>query len=152
MKTAELIAKVEAKNAAAAEVNRLTPLVVDALTPFVGKKVVTTHGGLLQAVRRQLPEMPFTSGVRARLDASNGSIWLGVKACARVEGKEYVEYMDEARCIANCNKQILSNLATDLGPRKADWDADEVADGVVEVAEIECQLSNARRKVAAVLR
>jgi hypothetical protein len=72
--------KVRAVNKAHAEILRLWPLLVQALTPFIGQKIELASGDLSAKVKKALPEFPNTTTLRIYRKAQVYSLIFGVYA------------------------------------------------------------------------
>ena len=120
-----LAAKVAAFNSAHKEANRLVPLVLAALAPFVGQKVMKATGGMMQKVKEALPEMPNTVPLSIWLRDSHGySLILNVKACQSY-GDHFCTYAEACPYVAELKDGILSKLY-DFTPYRTDFTAGEV--------------------------
>lgn len=58
----KLEAKVKAVNAANALALEVAPKLIAAFAPFINKKVASVNGGLLETVKKKLPEVPREPG------------------------------------------------------------------------------------------
>lgn len=86
-----LEARVRAANRAHEWCNKLHPLFLAALRPFVGKKVVKADGYLTEAVKKALPETPNTVATSVMFDRAGGTL--------RWEVKTMENIADEAGCL-----------------------------------------------------
>lgn len=114
MKTA-LEAKVIATNRANAEANRLYPLFVAALTPFLNKKVITIDGDLTKNVHEAIQAIPTTAFRIYRGNGRSGLLFWTVTECENYSYYSCV-YAETTFYVGEMNVQELYNLQSFRAP------------------------------------
>lgn len=144
-----LAAKVAAVNRASAEANRLAPLIVQALAPYVGQKVLKADGTFLQKVKEALPFRPTFATTGNRL---NVYLDLGRRYSVRLE----VQASENHKCIrGDTGYQTgkvslylfeLSNgvlgKAYNFGPLRTDYTESEVSTTRKNLSEAKSKVSD----------
>jgi len=132
-----LAARCAAFNRANTEANRLAPLYLAALAPFVGKQVIKAAGGFLEKVKAVFPKTahPDTPG---RADGctvweSSGagySLTFTVKTCelsaSRSPDCQIGNYAEACVYVAELSNGVLTKLCP-LQPRRTDYSPDQIA-------------------------
>lgn len=132
-----LVAKVAAKNKCHTLANALTVELLDALKPFVGKKVIKTDCSLLESVSKIVSPI-FDKyrklGARVWKHSSSYSLAFGIAADAMIEGKGSTE---NAECIVYIGKldiQIMTALENAC-VRPTDYSAEKIHNARIELAK-----------------
>lgn len=122
MKT-KIEAQIEAVNVARAEYNRLAPLLIAAIRPFVGKKVKKVTGELTEKFKSILPESNLPHSYHS---GSNYSLCFVVKSCIGY-GEHFCLYHEESIYFGDLTDGILVKEAT-FEPRKCDYTVAEISE------------------------
>jgi hypothetical protein len=120
-----LACKVRATNRLARECNRLHPLFVAALRPFLGKKV-QTQSGYSQRLRDAVAHlMPRPGEVQVYPFGHVNSIRWTVKVC-ELDGQGGCQYREMSLWVGECEGDILVSVREDYEPMRDDHTAEEV--------------------------
>ena len=130
----QLDAKVAAVNKANAEANRLQPLFVEAMRPFIGTKILT-HGGLARKPKAIIEKLmpPFVAdGYKTPSvwrDSSNYSLRYSVKVCVNTASGNGCAYHEASFHVGDLDGYNLSAVPDAEACGKAyrtDYTAEEV--------------------------
>ena len=116
-------AQIESVNVARAEYNRLAPLLIAAIRPFLGKKVKKVTGELTEKFKSILPESLLPHSYRS---SSNYSLYYMVKSCIGY-GEHNCIYHEESIYFGDLTDGILTKEAT-FEPRKCDYTVAEISE------------------------
>lgn len=129
-----LAARIAATNSANAEANRLKPLLLVALAPFVGQKVAINGGGLVAkakaAVEAVLP--PYSHAIHTYKLVSQYSVAYIVKSCANYDdgrGHFCAVYHEAAVYVGELSGHTLEKLChitEAIPPLKCDYTEAEI--------------------------
>ena len=132
-----LIAKVAAKNKCHTLANALTVELMDALKPFVGKKVIKTDSSLLESMLKittPICEKYRQLGARVWRHSSSYSVAFGVSANAIIEGKGSTENAECVIYIGKIDGQIMTALENAC-VRPTDYSAEKIHNARIELAK-----------------
>lgn len=142
----QLEAKVLAVNKVKAEINRVAPLFIAAVVPFLNKKVLKV-GGFTEQLKKVLPEVNAFQSYRS---ASNYGLYYVVRECVNYTGNTYGDtfatYYEETFCFGEVKDGILVKLA-EFEPRRCDYTAEEVRQNRIAVGEARDALHAAEFKL-----
>lgn len=124
-----LRARVEARNLAAAEANRIRPLLREFFASYVGKKVLKADGSLLKSIDDALNAAGIFPVYSNRLHvyrstSSHYSLTWVAKSCVVIEGA--VAYEEAAVYIATLSGADLSHMNADHGDEKCNYTVEEI--------------------------
>ena len=124
-----LAAKVRARNKCHEVLNRVVPMAIEALRPFIGLDVQLKGYGLKKQLRDAID--PITSNGTGmwpliRFDSSRYSISVSVKICEMIHGDHGCVYAEESAMLGEVNGGILTKLYEAYVPRREDHTADEI--------------------------
>ena len=123
-----LAAKVAAVNAVAAEINRLSPLMIEALRPFIGKKVIkTTDRRFTAAVLAVLPAQ--AEGIERWLAHADSGICFTIKTSRQTrdrncpEGEQWgiAHYAEDWFYVGEVDSSGTLIKVLTPSTRRADW-------------------------------
>lgn len=144
-----LAAKVAAQNEANQTVNTYAPMVIEALRPFVGQKVLKANGELLEKVKSKIPEMPnYGNNKDVNCYASSGrgySITINAKTCHGHPRKDYTaaHYAEAMTWCAELSGGILTKLCN-FQPLKTSWTEEEVTNARHALEKAKDEMSKAQ--------
>lgn len=118
-----LEAKVVAVNRCHSEAKKLFAQLREAFLPFVGQKIDKADGGLLEKVKKLLPEIPNTYSLSAYRSSSRYSLAWNVKSGETVDNRAI--YHDVSIYIGDMSDGILTGLHDTINLRD-DYTAEEV--------------------------
>lgn len=118
--------RVEGVNLANAEANRLRPLLVEAMRPFVGQKVIRQAGGLMDKVSKIVEPLLKTDDRRLHIYRSSSSLMWYVKTCVNINGIAY--YHESPVYVGDLRGGILEKVIDDYEPMRTDFSAAEITE------------------------
>jgi hypothetical protein len=121
-----LKAKVAAVNRCHAEAMKLFPQMVAIFAPLVGQKLDKVDGGLLEKIKKLLPEFPNTHKLQIFRGSSSYSLYWTVKTCEMIGSTHTCCYHEIGVYIGNMNNGVLTSLHDSFSAR-SDYTVDEVA-------------------------
>ncbi len=121
----KLEARVAAVNKANAYAPKLHAMLTEALTPFVGQKILKV-GGLVQKAKQAIDalNLPYGSGLNVTRNSNNYSISFNIQACETFNDCAY--YYDTAVYVGELNNNDLAKLTPINGTYKSDYTEAEV--------------------------
>lgn len=124
-----LRARVEARNLAGAEVNRIRPLLREFFAAYVGKKVLKADGSLLKSIEDALKSSGIFRETDRRLQvyrstSNNYSLSWVSRACVNIDGE--VAYEESWVYIADLDGTEIRCLSNDHGDERTDFTVEEV--------------------------
>ena len=124
-----LAAKVEAVNKANAYAMEIHPQLVEALRPFVRKKVVKKGGALLVKVATSLPTFSQTQSLSVYRARYGFRLEWTVKTCVGVKGLESCVYHETGLFVGVVNDGILIELHTTPPVLRTNYTVEEIEQG-----------------------
>lgn len=145
MKNTKLQARITGRNKVNSEVNRLTPLIQEAMKPFLGKKILLSNGrptAKVEAIISQVLKTDlqtyfihsgyfFTYGIRAVENSFND----GHNGCFYAEGVIYIGRLEYG---------VLKEFYIENPTRRTDYTEKEILDARIEVGKLKELLESAQ--------
>ncbi len=133
----DLEIKVDLVNRVHTLCNGYKPVLIDAMRPFVGQKIVKADGSLTAKARAALDAV-FTAAptdCHVYYDASHCSLWVEIKG--HENGERYTIYHKGAILIGYVTNQELAELKPDPCGYRTDYTADEVLKARKRIDDLE---------------
>lgn len=133
----ELIARVKAVNAVHKYATWLYPELIEALTPFLQKRVVKDDRGLLKRVSDKLPSLPNADGLGVMVyqNRSAYSLSWSVKTCEQVIGADHCLYYEVSVYIGNLRDGVLTGWIEPC-ERRSDYTVEEIENARARYREL----------------
>jgi len=123
-----LEARVAGVNEAHDYANKLWPKLAAVFEPLVGQKIEKVDGGLLEKVKKQLPELPNTVAISVNRYHSNYSLSWTVKTCKSVkqpDGYGHAYYYERSVTVGELRHGVLTKLV-EQPHFKTDYNAKDI--------------------------
>lgn len=126
----QLEAKVAARNKVNGIALRMFPAMIEALRPFIGKKITIAGNQLSMKLRSALPKSPASPSESWYYSASSYALWVQFKTCevfpSRWPDTTIASYAEHAICIADLNIGTLDKLPANPPQLRTDYTTGEV--------------------------
>lgn len=142
-----LTAKVNGRNIANREANRLSPVLIEALKPWADKKILKVDSSFLEAFRKTLPNLDRNdkAGLSYRIVSGGGyNVILYVRHTGSY-GEHFACYTEEAVYLANIRDGVLAKINDPFTGRKTDFTVSDIEAARKVVSNARAALQDAER-------
>jgi len=134
-----LLTKIKAENLNNMHINMIVPIIVEWLTPFLGKKITTVNNTLIAKVAKDQPIFTLEH-FQYYLEISYNSIYMRGKTWMNYPESEGCHYTYSNRYIGRLENQILIELEENPEPLRTDYDIDEIEQTRSTISALKSQI------------